>query len=78
MTQFTKARRSFLLSVLAAAASAAMLVAAGEPSAPDPIVVKPEDNGAALVNPDMGWTLMFYSNIPQNYGSKARACGYGG
>ena len=32
--------------------------------------VRPEDTGAALVNPDMGWTMHFYSNIPQNYGSK--------
>lgn len=37
---------------------------------PDRVVVKPQDTGAALMNPDMGWTLMFYSNIPQNYGSK--------
>ena len=34
------------------------------------ITVRPEDTGAALVNPDMGWTMHFYSNIPQNYGSK--------
>jgi hypothetical protein len=34
------------------------------------VTVRPEDNGAALVNPDMGWTMHFYSNIPQNYGSK--------
>lgn len=33
-------------------------------------VVRPKDTGAALVNPSMGWTLMFYSNIPTNYGSK--------
>ena len=70
MTQFTKARPSFLLFVLVAAVFAAMIGAAGESSAPDRVVVKPEDNGAALINPDMGWTLMFYSNIPQNYGSK--------
>ena len=34
------------------------------------ITVRPGDSGAALVNPDMGWTLHFYSNIPANYGSK--------
>lgn len=28
------------------------------------------DNGKALVNPMMGWTMHFYSNILQNYGSK--------
>jgi hypothetical protein len=34
------------------------------------VTVRPEDNGKALVNPDMGWTMHFYSNIPENYGSK--------
>lgn len=28
------------------------------------------DNGKALVNPDMGWTMHFYSNVLANYGSK--------
>ena len=28
------------------------------------------DNGKALVNPSMGWTMHFYSNIMDNYGSK--------
>lgn len=36
----------------------------------DRITVEPADNGAALINPDMGWTMHFYSNIPTNYGSK--------
>ncbi len=34
------------------------------------VTVKPKDNGQALVNPDMGWTMHFYSNIIANYGSK--------
>lgn len=34
------------------------------------VVVQPQDNGQALVNPDMGWTLHFYSNAIENYGSK--------
>ena len=34
------------------------------------VVVRPEDTGAALVNPMMGWKLNFYSNILKNYGSK--------
>lgn len=34
------------------------------------VTVKPEDTGAALVNPAMGWTMHFYSNVPANYGSK--------
>jgi hypothetical protein len=33
----------------------------------------PTDHGGALINPDMGWTLHFYSNIPSNYGSKLEA-----
>lgn len=32
-------------------------------------VVRPVDDGRALVNPDMGWTLHCYSNVPRNYGS---------
>ena len=28
------------------------------------------DSGAALVNPMMGWTMYFYSNELENYGSK--------
>lgn len=34
------------------------------------VTVRPVDTGQALVNPDMGWTMHFYSNIPTNYGSK--------
>ncbi len=36
----------------------------------DWVTVCPQDTGEALVNPGMGWTLHFYSNIPSNYGSK--------
>jgi hypothetical protein len=36
----------------------------------DRVVVRPPDNGQALVNPQMGWTLHFYSNTLENYGSK--------
>ncbi len=32
--------------------------------------VRLQDNGKALVNPDMGWVLYFYSNEPYNYGSR--------
>jgi hypothetical protein len=32
--------------------------------------VKLEDTGEALINPGMGWTMHFYSNITRNYGSK--------
>jgi hypothetical protein len=34
------------------------------------VTVRPEDTGRALVNPDMGWTMHFYSNRIENYGSK--------
>ncbi len=30
------------------------------------------DHGRALVNPDMGWTMHFYSNLLSNYGSKLK------
>lgn len=58
----------------------AFLVAAMEPcrtsafdEEPERMVVNPVDDGRALVNPDMGWTLHFYSNIIANYGSKLEA-----
>jgi hypothetical protein len=34
------------------------------------VTLKPLDNGNALVNPEMGWMLYFYSNVISNYGSK--------
>ncbi len=36
----------------------------------DTVTVRPVDNGQALVNPDMGWTMHYYSNIITNYGSR--------
>jgi hypothetical protein len=33
------------------------------------VSVRPVDTGAALVNPGMGWTMHYYSNVPRNYGS---------
>lgn len=33
-------------------------------------MVRPVDHGRALVNPQMGWTMHFYSNIITNYGSR--------
>lgn len=41
-----------------------------EPAENSTLTVRPEDTGLALVNPDMGWTMHFYSNIPRNYGSR--------
>ncbi|MGO8747592.1 MAG: hypothetical protein ACLQNE_16595 [Thermoguttaceae bacterium] len=34
------------------------------------VTLQPQDNGQALINPGMGWTLHFYSNAIENYGSK--------
>ena len=39
-------------------------------AAPERVVIRPRDTGVALVNPGMGWTFHFYSNIIKNYGSK--------
>ena len=33
-------------------------------------VIRPQPTQEALINPGMGWTMHFYSNIPSNYGSK--------
>ncbi len=38
--------------------------------AQDRETIRPVDDGRVLLNPGMGWTLHFYSNVPQNYGSK--------
>jgi hypothetical protein len=56
---------ALLLSLLLATPEAAP---GGE--APERSTVRPEDTGEALVNPGMGWTLHFYSNFIENYGSK--------
>lgn len=34
------------------------------------VIVHPTDTGEALVNPGMGWTMHFYSNLIENYGSQ--------
>jgi hypothetical protein len=57
-------------SMLAALTLATALTAAGAPGPTDRVVVKPGETGEALINPGMGWTLHFYSNYIENYGSK--------
>ena len=52
--------------------SAALLQGA-EAAGAGRVTVRPADTGEALVNPDMGWTLHFYSNYIENYGSKLEA-----
>ena len=32
------------------------------------VTVRPADDGRALINPNMGWTMHYYSNSPGNYG----------
>ena len=56
--------------VCAAGLGAAGAAAPAELAPSATVTVRPEDSGEALVNPDMGWTMHFYSNIPENYGSK--------
>jgi hypothetical protein len=61
-------RRCVIMAAVLAGALQTTALVAGQD---DPrIVVEPRDNGQALVNPDMGWTMHFYSNIIANYGSK--------
>ncbi|MDO4586363.1 MAG: DUF4832 domain-containing protein [Planctomycetia bacterium] len=43
---------------------------AQETEEPELNIVAFQDDGRALINPMMGWTMHFYSNIPTNYGSK--------
>ena len=42
----------------------------GKPKKNNMNVIKLQDTGEALINPDMGWTMHFYSNIISNYGSR--------
>jgi len=39
-------------------------------SGDEKITVRPNDTGEALINPDMGWILYYYSNDIDKYGSK--------
>lgn len=61
----------YLLLQTCVLAAATFASAVGAPDATNEFVtVRPEDTGEALVNPGMGWTLHFYSNYIENYGSK--------
>ena len=57
--------RAFLIAVAFTACIANLFGATNEL-----VTVRPPDTGEALVNPGMGWTLHFYSNYIENYGSK--------
>ena len=68
-----KLLRSLAGVILAMAAlwiATASLLASDSPQPVTLCTFHPVDTGEALVNPDMGWTMHFYSNIPRNYGSK--------
>ena len=56
--------RSILCSLLAASFMTSAVYAEQN------VTVKTQDTGAALINPGMGWTMHFYSNVARNYGSK--------
>ncbi len=43
---------------------------AGGAGNPEMRIIEPVDHGKALINPSMGWTMHYYSNIITNYGSK--------
>lgn len=47
-----------------------LMASVGKSTAAEIQRIQPPDTGAALVNPGMGWTLHFYSNLIENYGSK--------
>jgi hypothetical protein len=47
-----------------------LLSMSGIANAQETYTAHPEDTGAALVNPSMGWTMYYYSNVARNYGSK--------
>jgi len=55
-----------------------VLAAAPLPAQESPLqTVEPADHGRALINPQMGWTMHFYSNIITNYGSSKRKNAWG-
>ena len=55
--------------ILLPLAALAVLTLAAAPEPPARQTFRPVDDGRALVNPYMGWTCHFYSNVPTNYGS---------
>ena len=53
-----------------ACALVALAVATAASAQAPTVVARPADHGRALINPGMGLTLHFYSNVPGNYGSR--------
>lgn len=58
----------FLHVVICASVLCAPVLAGAGPA--ERTVVRPKDTGAALVNPQMGWTFHFSSNVPEHYGGR--------
>jgi len=50
--------------------SAVIVILCASMALAEQAVVKPTDTGEVLINPDMGWTMHYYSNVPANYGSR--------
>ena len=44
--------------------------ATGTRAEEETVTIRPDDNGAALANPGMGWVFHYYDNVPAHYGSK--------
>ncbi len=65
--------RNRVSTCLGALGLSAALLQGAEAAGAGRVTVRPADTGEALVNPDMGWTLHFYSNYIENYGSKLEA-----
>lgn len=65
---FAKIAAAFIFALFTIAT--AVSATAAEATSPTNITVHPVDTGEALINPDMGLVAYFYSNIPENYGSK--------
>lgn len=53
-----------------AAFAAVLALCASLSAREERVTARTTDTSEALVNPGMGWTMHFYSNIPANYGSK--------
>ena len=60
----------FILSLFTGNGRRSSAMAAASNDIEGTLTVHPADTGRALVNPDMGWTMHFYSNAVSNYGSQ--------
>ncbi|MEO0562196.1 MAG: beta-galactosidase [Chloroflexota bacterium] len=60
--------KNFLFVITAIALAAQVCV--GSARGDNVVTVHPVDNGSALVNPGMGWTVHYYSNLTCNYGCR--------